>query len=141
MTKKKKRDEELEPSEFVIQLEGILLFIIAVIGLCPFGIVAKIIKGFSCFLFGSLWAVFLLYIGIIGVYTMIKRKYPKLFNGKTIGIIIVLIGILSILHVRYITDDIDPNKFKFLDDGMNICKTTVDNVFKYLNAALGIVTH
>ena len=137
MTKKKKRDEELEPSEFVIQLEGILLFIIAVIGLCPFGIVAKIIKGFSCFLFGSLWAVFLLYIGIIGIYTMIKRKYPKLFNGKTIGIIIVLIGLLSILHVRYITDDIDPNKFKILDDGINICKTTVDNVFKYLNASEG----
>ena len=51
MTKKKKRnEEEIEPSGWVVELKGILLLILAIIGLCPFGIVAKLIKGFSCFL-------------------------------------------------------------------------------------------
>ena len=100
MTKKKKREEDVEPSEFVIQLKGIFLFIIAVIGLCPFGIVAKLIKGFACFLFGSLWAPFLLYIGIVGVYTMVKRKYPKVFGVKTVGVIVILIGLLSVISFK-----------------------------------------
>ena len=138
MSKKKKRnEEELEPSEFVMQLKGILLLIIAVIGLCPFGIVAKLIKGFSCFLFGSLWAIFLLYIGCIGVYTTIKRKYPKLFSGKTIGIVVILLGLLSILHMRYITDDMDPNRFNLFNDGFKVCEKTVSNILNYINSSEG----
>ena len=137
MTKKKKRNEDVEPSEFVIQLKGIFLFIIAVIGLCPFGIVAKLIKGFACFLFGSLWAPFLLYIGIVGVYTMVKRKYPKVFGVKTVGVIVILIGLLSVLHMRYITDDMDPNRFRLLDDGFEVCSKTVSNILDYINTSEG----
>ena len=140
MTKKKKRnEEEIEPSGWVVELKGILLLIIAIIGLCPFGIVAKLIKGFSCFLFGSLWALFLVYIGAIGVYTIIKRKYPKVFSAKIVGIIIILLGLLSILHMRYITDDMDPNRFSLFGDGFKVCETTVKNILDYINTSEGKV--
>ena len=140
MTKKKKRnEEEIEPSGWVVELKGILLFIIAIIGLCPFGIVAKLIKGFSCFLFGSLWALFLLFIGGVGIYTIIKRKYPKVFSAKAIGIIIILLGLLSLLHMNYITDDMDPNRFSLFGDGFKVCETTVKNILDYINASEGKV--
>ena len=138
MAKKKKRnEEEVEPSGWVVELKGILLLIIAIIGLCPFGIVAKIIKGFSCFTFGTLWALFLVYIGAIGVYTIIKRKYPKLFSAKSVGVIIILLGLLSILHMNYITDDMDPNRFSLFGDGFKVCEKTVNNILDYINTSEG----
>ena len=64
MAKKKKRKEEnVEQSGYIVELKGILLVLIAIIGLCPFGVVAEFIKGFSCFLFGTLWALFLVAVG------------------------------------------------------------------------------
>jgi len=136
--KKKRKDENVEPKGYVIELKGILLVLIAIIGLCPFGPVANFIKGFSCFLFGALWALFLVIIGVIGVYIIIKRKIPKIVNGKTIGIFVILIGVLTLLHMSYIDKDImDPNKFLILKDGLTVLKTTVDNVMKYINESIG----
>lgn len=138
MAKKKKRKEEkVEQSGYIVELKGILLVLIATIGLCPFGPVADFIKGFSCFLFGSLWAVFLVFIGAIGLYTMVKRKFPKILTGKTIGIFIIIIGILTLLHNSYVDEDVmDPNKFKILEDGISILKITVDNVMKYIHESI-----
>ena len=136
--KKKRKDENVEPKGYIIELKGIFLVLIAIIGLCPFGIVAEFIKGFSCFLFGALWALFLVIIGVIGVYIIIKRKIPKIVNGKTIGIFVILIGVLTLLHMSYIDKDImDPNKFLILKDGLTVLKTTVDNVMKYINESIG----
>ena len=132
MAKKKKRKEEnVEPKGYVIELKGILLVLISIIGLCPFGPVADFIKGFSCFLVGTLWAPFLLGVGCIGIYTIIKRKIPKIITGKTIGIFIILIGVLTLLHMKYIkTDQIDPNNFNILSDSINVLKLTLDNIMK-----------
>ena len=87
MAKKKKRKEEgTESNSYVIELKGIALVLIAIIGLCPFGIVAEFIKGFACFLFGTLWALFLIFVGGVGFYTIKNRKYPKLLSGKSIDV-------------------------------------------------------
>ena len=129
--KKKRKEEEVEPVGYIVELKGIFLVLIAIVGLCPFGMVADFIKGFSCFLFGTLWALFLVVLGGIGLYTIIKRKQPKIVTGKSIGLFIIIIGILTLLHISYIkAENIDPNKFRILDDGMNVLKSTVDNVMK-----------
>ena len=132
MAKKKKRKEEpVETAGYVIELKGILLVLIAIIGLCPFGMVADFIKGFSCFLFGTLWALFLVVLGGIGLYTVVKRKQPKIVTGKSIGLFIIIVGILTLLHISYIeANKIDPNNFNLLNDGINVLKSTVDNVMK-----------
>lgn len=129
--KKKQKEENVEPSGYIVELKGIFLLLIAIVGLCPFGVVAEFIKGFSVFLFGTLWALFLVFIGGIGVYTIIKRKMPKVVSGKTIGIVILLIGILTLLHMRYIkVEEINPDKFNFINDGVKVLKSTVDNVMR-----------
>ena len=129
--KKKQKEENVEPSGYIVELKGIFLLLIAIVGLCPFGVVAEFIKGFSVFLFGTLWALFLVFIGGIGIYTIIKRKMPKVISGKTVGIIILLIGILTLLHMRYIkVEEINPDKFNFINDGVKVLKSTVDNVMR-----------
>ena len=135
MAKKKKRKEEnTEQSGYIVELKGILLVLISIIGLCPFGPVAQFIKGFSCFLFGTLWALFLVVLCGIGIYTMIKRKIPKILTGKTIGLFIIVIGVLTLLHINYIeSNDINPDKFNILNDGITVLKTTIDNVVKGIN--------
>ena len=133
--KKKRKEEEVEPVGYIVELKGIFLVLIAIVGLCPFGMVADFIKGFSCFLFGTLWALFLVVLGGIGIYTIIKRKQPKIVTGKSIGLFIIIIGILTLLHISYIeANEIDPNNFSILDDGMNVLKSTVDNVMKGIKA-------
>ena len=140
MAKKKKRKEEnKESSSYIVELKGIALLLIAIIGLCPFGPVASFIKGFSCFLFGTLWAVFLVFLGAIGIFTIVKRKIPKILSGKTIGLFIIIIGILSLLHVNYINnEDINPNKFDILKDGVNVIKITIDNVMLYIKGSISM---
>ncbi len=139
MAKKKKRKEEnVEQSGYIIELKGILLILVAIIGLCPFGIVANFIKGFSCFLVGTLWAPFLVSIGIIGLCTIIKRKFPKILTGKTIGLFVILIGVLTLLHMNYIkADGINPDNFDILKNGTEVVKSTIDNVMKYINEKIG----
>ena len=54
-------------------------------------------------------------LGGIGVYTIIKRKIPKIVTGKTIGIFVILIGVLTLLHMSYVDkESMDPNKFNIL---------------------------
>lgn len=134
MAKKKKRKEEnKESAGYIVELKGILLIIIAIIGLCPFGPVADFIKGFSCFLFGTLWAVFLVCLIFIGFVTIVKRKIPKILTGKTIGLFIIAIGILTLLHISYIkTLKINPNNFDILKNGPQVLEKTVDNVMYYI---------
>ena len=138
MAKKKKRKEEnKENSGYIVELKGIALVLISIIGLCPFGLVADFIKGFSCFLFGTLWAVFLVFLGVVGVVTIIRRKIPKVLSGKTIGLFIIIIGVLTLLHVNYINvSGVNPDKFDILKDGVKIVKLTIDNVMLYIKGSI-----
>ncbi len=138
MAKKKKRKEEnTEQSGYIVELKGILLVLIAIIGLCPFGPVADFIKGFACFLFGTLWALFLVFLGIVGCLIIVKRKMPKFLNGKTVGLFLVLIGVLTLLHSSYIkADNINPDKFRIIEDGSSVLSSTVSNVMKSINESI-----
>ena len=135
MAKKKKRKEEnTEENGVLIELKGFILFLLAVIGLCPFGIVSSFIKGFACFLVGSLWAFLLLAVAVLGIYTMIKRDFPQIFSGKSIGIILLLVGVLVLLHSHYIdANKIDPNNFAIFKDGGKVISSTVDQILKSVN--------
>ena len=54
--KKKKNSESKNPNNLA-ELKGFILLILAIVGCCPFGPVADVIKGFSAFLVGTWWAV------------------------------------------------------------------------------------
>ncbi len=104
MAKKKIRKEEKKDSGIKTELIGMSLVLITIIGLCRFGILGSIIDGFAAFLVGTLWAVLLILVGLIGFYMIVKRKSFDLLTTKLFGLYIMTIGILSLFHLGYITN-------------------------------------
>ena len=87
--KKRKNNEGKNPNNFA-ELKGFFLLIAAIVGCCPFGPVADVIKGFSSFLVGTWWAVLLVFVAICGIYMIIKREKPNFLDVKFLGLYIML---------------------------------------------------
>ena len=134
MAKKKKRKVEKQTKSYYVELKGILLILIAIIGCCPFGIASNMVKGFSAFLFGSWWIVLPILIGIAGIYMIIKRENPDIFNSKEIGFYIILLGILALSHTKYINTFISNDSL----DAMKVLENTVSNLMDFINSGVPI---
>ena len=137
MAKKKKRKEVKQSKDYVVELKGILLLLICIIGCCPFGVVADIIKGFASFLVGVWWDEALILVGICGIYMIVKRKKPEFFTPKLVGLYIIIVAICILSHVGYIrnlnSDTIDVNHFKLVDNGVEVVQATVSNMLDFVN--------
>ena len=137
MAKRKKRKEVKKSKDYVVELKGILLLLICIIGCCPFGVVADIIKGFASFLVGVWWAEALIIVGICGIYMIVKRKKPEFFTPKLVGLYIIIVAICILSHVGYIknlnSDTIDVNHFKLVDNGVEVVQATVSNMLDFVN--------
>ena len=103
MAKKKKKVVKKESSNYGVELLGILLIIIAIIGIIPnTGVVGNFISNFAVFLVGTWYNVLLVLVMAIGVYMIIKRKKLDFFTSKLIGFYIFAIGLLILSHLKYI---------------------------------------
>lgn len=103
--KKTKKTAKKESSNYSVELLGILLIIIAIIGIIPgTGIVGNFISNFSAFLVGTWYNVLLILVMIIGIYMIVKRDKPDFFTSKLIGLYIFIIGILILSHLPYIEE-------------------------------------
>lgn len=106
MAKKKKRKENKKNSSgYQVELVGIFLILISIIGFIPnTGVIGNFISSFAGFLVGTWYNVLLGAIMIIGIFMMIKRDKPDFFTSKLIGLYIVCIAILVFSHIKYIQD-------------------------------------
>ena len=102
MAKKKKRKQSKKESSYSIELRGILFLLIAIIGCCPFGIMADIFKGFAAFLAGSWYIVPLIGVGAAGIYMIVKREDVDYFTSNLVGLYVLILGILILSHTEYI---------------------------------------
>ena len=120
MAKKKKRKEtQKKGTKFYIELIGLLLILLSILGFGHFGMVGEISYGFSVFLMGVWNFIFLIGLFITGVYMMIKREKPIFFTSSLVGIYIILVGILIMSHLNYVENG--------HLEGLNIITKTVDN--------------
>ena len=136
MAKKKKRKEPVNKNkDYLVEIKGILLILITIIGFCPFGKVSNVIKGFAAFLFGSWWALLLVFVGIAGIFMIIRRKFPNMFTVKLIGLYIIIIAVLMLSHAGYIrnlaSDTLDINNFKIIENGQTVIVETVNNMLSF----------
>ena len=100
MAKKKKRKEtEKKSTGYKVELIGVILIVIAIIGCIPgTGLVGNFIHQFAMFLVGSWYGILLLSVIIVGIYMIIKREKPDFFTSNLIGLYILMIGILLFSH-------------------------------------------
>ena len=75
MAKKKRKKVVKEKYQFSGQLWGIVLILIAVLGIGKLGIVGRFIASFGLFVAGSVYMVFLAAILLIGIYFLFTKKY------------------------------------------------------------------
>ncbi len=134
--KKKRKDANKEKSTNLSELKGFGLVLIAIIGCCPFGIVADIIKGFSAFLVGTWWALFLVFVGICGIFMIIRREKPDFLNIKFLGLYIMLISILVLSHTAYLNhlEGIDVKNFKLVDDTVTVVGETIHSIMSFVKS-------
>lgn len=100
MPKKKKKTVEKKGLEgYQIELIGVSMILLSIIGLCKFGPLGNIIRAFAAFLVGNLYGLLLIGVIVVGIYLMVKRSLPKFISGKLIGVYICIIAILTLCHL------------------------------------------
>ncbi len=127
MAKKKSRKQKKEKPSYSIELKGIVLILIMIIGCCPFGVTADVIKGFAGFLAGGWYIVPLIATGAAGIYMMVKRERPDFLTSRLVGLYILILGVLILSHTRYIQElgsDVS---------AWEIITATVDNLMAFVN--------
>ncbi len=127
MAKKKKRKESKKSFEHAAELYGILLVLIAILGLGKYGVVGKFFTSFSIFLFGSIYMLFLVSILIIGAYLVVKREWPDFFTTKLIGIYVFTLGLLILMHQGFIEKE---------SNMMSIFKETINQLVGGFNSVM-----
>ncbi len=98
---KRKKSKEANNKGMSVELTGLILAIIGIIGF-GFGHVGTLIKEFGMFLFGSWWLIFVIYLLAIGLYMLFKRKMPKFFSSKLIGFYLIVMVVLVASHFTFL---------------------------------------
>lgn len=108
MAKKKKSGSESAKSPgYSVELVGLVLILIGLIGF-GFGPVGALLKKFAMFLLGEWWPLILIFVLIIGFYMLIKRKLPNFFSARYVGLYLILIVILVLSHLTFISSVKEP---------------------------------
>lgn len=126
--KKNRKNAKKENDKYSVELIGIVLILIAIIGIIPnTGIIGNFIANFAAFLVGSWYNVLLIIVFIIGVYMLIKRKPVNFGNSKLIGLYLFAASVLIFSHLKYI----DSGKLT----GLDIISETINNFMASTSSA------
>lgn len=125
MAKKKKRKESKKNISYLTELKGMLLILIAIIGICKFGIVGAFIGQFAAFFVGVAYNILLAILFVVGVYMIVKRDYPNFFSSKLMGIYAIVIALLVFCHLNYIK--------QLETSGTQIFTETINNLMAFAN--------
>ena len=109
MAKKKKSKENNNNIGYSVELIGLILILIGIIGF-GFGFIGSLIKKFAMFLAGTWWMLVLIFLIVLGVYMLYKRKMPKFTTQKLIGIYIFIIILLVASHFEFLNQETSPQK-------------------------------
>jgi len=105
--KKKSADESNKSIGYSVELTGLFLILVGLIGF-GFGPVGSLIKKFAMFLMGEWWPAILIFVLIVGFYMLIKRKLPNFFSARYIGFYLLIVVILVLSHLTFIQTSSKP---------------------------------
>lgn len=96
--KKPKLDINKKEKAFVYEIIGIVAILITIISLAKFGLIGKYLVLSFSLLFGDWYFIFIILVGIFGLYCLIFHKKFELKSIRYYGIILILLSILILTH-------------------------------------------
>lgn len=137
MTKKKTKKEVVKKTGYYVELIGLLLILIAIIGLGRFGPIGNLISGFTVFIAGTWNLIVLAYIFGIGFYMILNRETPDFFAPRLCGLYILFFSILIISHINYIK--IHGSNFNTLRETINQLLLAFQSSYSNIDTGGGII--
>lgn len=98
---KRKKSKETKNKTISVELLGLILIVLGIIA-SGIGLVGKYLKMFTMFLFGTYFAVLIIFVVLVGFYMLFKRSMPKFFNTKLVGLYILILVLLTHAHFGYL---------------------------------------
>lgn len=124
---KRRKKEKVTKFKYSVELTGLFLILIGIIGF-GFGPVGSLLKKFSIFLAGTWWMFLLLGVLSLGAYMLFKRKLPKFFSSKLLGLYVIVIVVLVASHFGFIEN---------AKTGSEIFSKTMDNFMERISTING----
>lgn len=106
---KKKKTKESNNSSYSVELTGLILILIGIIGF-GFGFIGSLLKKFAIFLAGTWWIIILISLVALGLYMLYKRKMPKFTSSKLIGLYIFFLILLVASHFEFLSITQNPKE-------------------------------
>lgn len=96
------RSKKKQSASFRLEITGVILIAIGVIGLLQLGFVGRGFFALAEMFVGLLSYVLLAGSVILGGYMVIRRKMPHLFSKRLVGIYLIVLGFLTYIHMYFI---------------------------------------
>ena len=124
---KRRKKEKVSKFKYSVELTGLFLILIGIIGF-GFGPVGSLLKKFSIFLVGTWWMFLLIGVLALGSYMLFKRKLPKFFSSKLLGLYVIVIVVLVASHFGFV---------EHAKTGSQIFSKTMDNFMERISTING----
>ena len=118
MAKRKRRRTRKTKITISVEIYALILSVLAIFGVCKLGPVGRLIASFGLFVSGSVYMGFLVLLFIIGIYAFWKRDWPEFFTTKWLGFYIFVIGLLTLMHWKFVSLN-DANSSLIFKETMN----------------------
>ncbi|MCB2441954.1 DNA translocase FtsK [Listeria monocytogenes] len=103
------RSKKKQSASFRLEITGVILIAIGVIGLLQLGFVGRGFFALAEMFVGLLSYVLLAGNVILGGYMVIRRKMPHLFSKRLVGIYLIVLGFLTYIHMYFIIHNLGAN--------------------------------
>ncbi|EGC8431609.1 DNA translocase FtsK [Listeria monocytogenes] len=103
------RSKKKQSASFCLEITGVILIAIGVIGLLQLGFVGRGFFALAEMFVGLLSYVLLAGSVILGGYMVIRRKMPHLFSKRLVGIYLIVLGFLTYIHMYFIIHNLGAN--------------------------------
>ena len=117
--KKEEKDSSKKNNKHNPELIGLLLVLVAIIGIGEYGPVGNIITSFALFLVGAYYIPLLIWMAYMAIRMIIKREYPNFFTSRMIGLYLLFLAFLIQSHIKFVE-----NNEKVID----VFKETINNL-------------
>ncbi|MBC6138194.1 DNA translocase FtsK [Listeria innocua] len=103
------RSKKKKSASFRLEITGAVLIAIGIIGILQLGFVGRGFFALAEMFVGLLSYVLLAGSIVLGGYMVIRRKMPRLFSKRLVGVYLIVLGFLTYIHMYFIIHNLGAN--------------------------------